>query len=854
MTSKANWPYVINMGNSIIGVTVLAMPFCFKQCGVLLGMSLLIGSSCLTYLSCSLLVKAAHTSRKRSYEFLAFHSFGSAGKLAVEFSIIGLLIGTCIAFYVIIGDLGPAIISKMTGLENTSGLRTSLMVILALCVVLPLGLLRDLHSLSNVSAISLSFYIIFVAEVCSAALPNLWSGVWVTKVVYWNPEGVFRCLPIFSLAFACQTQLFLMYDSLPEPSLKRMSIITKRAIGLSASVYLLVGYFGYVAFCDEDISGDILMNFRPTIFSESVKLGFVLSVAISFPLVIFPCRAALYTLIYAQEGGSHDHLGGPMPIPETKFKIMTVAIVIATLIVGIKVPNIEFVLAITGATMGSMISFIFPAIMFISVMSISHSKFVAQMVLFIGVTVLLASTYVTLNGVDNAALAQESVVKIAKSADELAKPPLELPTPLTPANKESVDVNKLENKRAGDDVIKDVPVAKASMKPETKDEEKEKKKDEKRQEPPNPHAPDTGEQKNVGTGEVGGEKKGNADGVKKQDVGVKGTEKEATKGAQKKVAEKVEVKSGKTENRKDVDKKKDTNAEAKILLKELKVQHAVQEKLIEQQKEIIQELKQHQKEAHQEKPAGAAEQQPAQEQYSKYQYSNNNSKYHYNSKYQYNNSKFQCNNNQYSNNNNKYHYNSNNSKYQYSNNNSNYQYSNSSKYLYSNNSKYQYSNNSKYQYSNNSSKYLYSNNSSKCQFSNNSSKYQFSNNSRYPYNSKYQYSSNNSKYQYSSNNSKYQYSSYNSKYQYSSNNSKYQYSSNNSKYQYSSNNSKYQYSSKNSKYSNKCQCSRKCQCSNNNSKYQFSNNNSKYQCSSNNSSKYQFNNNKFHSNLIHRTL
>lgn len=44
---------------------------------------------------------------------------------------------------------------------------------------------------------------------------------------------------------------------------------------------------------------------------------------------------------FFQEGGSHDHLGGPMPIPETKFKIMTVAIVIATLIVGIKVPNSE---------------------------------------------------------------------------------------------------------------------------------------------------------------------------------------------------------------------------------------------------------------------------------------------------------------------------------------------------------------------------------------------------------------------------------------------------------------------------------------------------------------------------------
>ena len=68
------------------------------------------------------------------------------------------------------------------------------------------------------------------------------------------------------------------------------------------SVYFLVlkvGIFGYIAFYDHEITGDVLMNFDPTLFSDIIKLGFVTSTIISFPLVIFPCRASIYTLLFA---------------------------------------------------------------------------------------------------------------------------------------------------------------------------------------------------------------------------------------------------------------------------------------------------------------------------------------------------------------------------------------------------------------------------------------------------------------------------------------------------------------------------------------------------------------------------
>src|SRR6218665_520557 len=51
-------------------------------------------------------------------------------------------------------------------------------------------------------------------QVIIAAFPNLWSGIWVSKVVFWNTDGVFKCLPIFALCFACQTYVHQSFFSI----------------------------------------------------------------------------------------------------------------------------------------------------------------------------------------------------------------------------------------------------------------------------------------------------------------------------------------------------------------------------------------------------------------------------------------------------------------------------------------------------------------------------------------------------------------------------------------------------------------------------------------------------------------
>lgn len=88
-----NWQSVINMTNGIIGVSVLAMPYCFAQCGIILGTLVLIFSAYLTAYSCKILLEASDIKNIKTLEYLAFRTIGSNGKLFVEISIIFLLFG-----------------------------------------------------------------------------------------------------------------------------------------------------------------------------------------------------------------------------------------------------------------------------------------------------------------------------------------------------------------------------------------------------------------------------------------------------------------------------------------------------------------------------------------------------------------------------------------------------------------------------------------------------------------------------------------------------------------------------------------------------------------------------------------
>ncbi|CAH1638845.1 unnamed protein product [Spodoptera littoralis] len=391
----------ITLANSIIGVGILAMPFCFQQCGVLLATLILVFMGLISRLCCYFLLKSALLARRRNFEFLAFHVFGQAGKIAVEVGIIGFLMGTCIAYFVVVGDLGPQIVAKMFNINQSDILRTSIMVIVSLVCVLPLGLLRNVDSLSNVSAATIAFYFCLVMKVIFEAGFVMMSSDWASRVEMWRPAGLLQCVPIFSMALFCQTQLFEIFESLPSLSLEKMNIVTKNAINICTAVYFTLGVFGYVAFASHEISGNILMSLSPTMASDVIKLGFVMSLAFSFPLIIFPCRASLYSFLYKKVHSSHhDHIINHS-IPESTFRCITVGIIGVALFISLLIPNIELVLGLVGSTIGVLICVVFPAACFVNVtFKNTNERVLAKGILVLGLVIMVLGTYANLQAAE----------------------------------------------------------------------------------------------------------------------------------------------------------------------------------------------------------------------------------------------------------------------------------------------------------------------------------------------------------------------------------------------------------------------------------------------------------------------
>ncbi|CAF1189902.1 unnamed protein product [Adineta steineri] len=395
---QSNFPHksVLSLSNAIVGASVLSMPYCFQECGIILATLLMIICAIITSYSCKILIASAQATHSTTYEYLGLRAMGRSMKFMVELSSIGLLCGSIVAYQMIIGDLGSTAISQGFHITNSPFIRACVILILTCTVSFPLSLSERFDHLTPISIQSIIFYLLF----CIYTFSQLWFNSETVsfnmdKLIYWKWSGLFISLPIVSLSFSCQTMLFVVFSELSESTSHAINDIIDLSVTLVGLIYFITGLFGYLAFFSiyETIPGNIMQIFPKNLFQQIFLWGFLLNCTTGIPFMVNPTRGSLFTLWSDRQ--QQSLFGECHIIPRRLFIIFTAIIVFIPTFIAICIPNLEFALALTGATSGQLICYILPAIIALYVMPNGTDILKTKILMILGIISLVICTIMT---------------------------------------------------------------------------------------------------------------------------------------------------------------------------------------------------------------------------------------------------------------------------------------------------------------------------------------------------------------------------------------------------------------------------------------------------------------------------
>ncbi|KAH7474661.1 putative sodium-coupled neutral amino acid transporter 10 [Phytophthora ramorum] len=208
--------------------------------------------------------------------------------------------------------------------------------------------------------------------------------------------------PIISVSFLCHFNVMPVYRELHKPTRHRLKKIVASTMFSTWIFYILVGIMGYLfAFQQQGgVQGDILNNFSDNDPLVNLgRLGLLITIQLSLPLIIQPCRSNLLRLakimrtfmrtrakVYdatdssdsdneveaAGEGTTLLPTGGATP-PHGRLKamvvhvVLTVGIMAGVITIALLSPGVAVVWNLMGSTVGLLISYVLPCVSYVCI-------------------------------------------------------------------------------------------------------------------------------------------------------------------------------------------------------------------------------------------------------------------------------------------------------------------------------------------------------------------------------------------------------------------------------------------------------------------------------------------------------
>ncbi|KAJ9467803.1 Vacuolar amino acid transporter 2 [Diplonema papillatum] len=303
---------LFNMVNAILGPGVVSLSYAWAQSGFMLAWFLYIMVAIFACYTLELLVTVADQLCRDgeinvvAYDELVERVVGPKGRWLVLGSQFLFAYGTAVGYIVVIRDELPPALTQLTGADVFGDHELLVSLVLALCVLLPLSLLKSVAALSKAS------YICFTSSVVIICL-MAYERATQRDVLCAGPSGLDVCVytwtsvakpsflavyGIFIFTKTCHHAEFTIYRSLgPNATPTRWRRVVRTAVFLCSLVTATCAMIVYSLFGD-DVDSDFFKSFWKSSSVVSVgRVMFTLVIVMAFPLNMLVSRECLQVFI-----------------------------------------------------------------------------------------------------------------------------------------------------------------------------------------------------------------------------------------------------------------------------------------------------------------------------------------------------------------------------------------------------------------------------------------------------------------------------------------------------------------------------------------------------------------------------
>ncbi|XP_030581980.1 sodium-coupled neutral amino acid transporter 7 [Archocentrus centrarchus] len=352
--------------NAALGAGLLNFPAAFNMAGgvtagVVLQMFMLIfiisGLVILGYCS--------QVSNEATYQEVVRATCGKVTGVLCEVAIAVYTFGTCIAFFIVIGDQLDRLIAAAA--HNADGTdshywytdRKFTIAVTAVIVILPLSIPKEIGFQKYASALSVmgTWYVTIVV-----IIKYIWPdkevipGYIPTSSASWT--AVFNAMPTICFGFQCHVSSVPVFNSMRRKEIKPWGVVVTFSMIICLFVYTGTGVCGFLTF-GSSVSQDVLMSYPPDDIAVAIARAFIIiCVVTSYPILHFCGRAVIEGLWLRFQG---EQVEVCVRRERRRRILQTLVWFFVTLILALFIPDIGRVISLIGGLAACFI-FVFPGL------------------------------------------------------------------------------------------------------------------------------------------------------------------------------------------------------------------------------------------------------------------------------------------------------------------------------------------------------------------------------------------------------------------------------------------------------------------------------------------------------------